>query len=89
MTDKVQTVGPFGGEGSLLWDDGAYSTVREIVVYASSVIESIEIEYDDNGSSVWAQKHGYSEDGNKNTVSPIQTYCLTYLIFCHTFSSIY
>nr|CAD1841739.1 unnamed protein product [Ananas comosus var. bracteatus] len=51
-------VGPWGGLGGSPWDDGVYTTVRQVVVVHGAAIDSIQIEYDRNGSSVWSGKHG-------------------------------
>ncbi|KAM7500413.1 hypothetical protein LguiA_024827 [Lonicera macranthoides] len=67
----VESVGPFGGAGGGLWDDGIYSTIRQIVIYTSSctsVIEGIQMEYDDEGESKWSEMHGPTKCAKKNTV---------------------
>ncbi|XP_061989419.1 jacalin-related lectin 3-like [Rosa rugosa] len=54
-------LGPFGSErGGKGFDDGAHSTVRQLVISHSSKsnINFLQIEYDDNGSSFWSDKHG-------------------------------
>ncbi|XP_029123290.1 jacalin-related lectin 3 isoform X2 [Elaeis guineensis] len=51
-------VGPWGGEGGSPWDDGVYTTIRQVVVVHGAAIDSIQIEYDKKGSSVWSEKHG-------------------------------
>ncbi|XP_038990479.1 jacalin-related lectin 3 isoform X1 [Phoenix dactylifera] len=51
-------VGPWGGEGGSPWDDGVYTTIRQVVVVHGAAIDSIRIEYDKKGSSVWSEKHG-------------------------------
>ncbi|XP_059652217.1 mannose/glucose-specific lectin-like [Cornus florida] len=61
-------VGPFGGYGGNHWDDGIYATVRQFIIYAGVMVDSIQIEYDKNGESVWSQKHGESTGGSKQTV---------------------
>ncbi|XP_058110546.1 jacalin-related lectin 3-like isoform X2 [Magnolia sinica] len=53
-------VGPWGGQGGTKWDDGAYTTIRQLVVVHAVAIDSIQIEYDNKGSSVWSEKHGGS-----------------------------
>ncbi|KAH7567215.1 hypothetical protein JRO89_XS07G0032900 [Xanthoceras sorbifolium] len=55
---KPLSVGPWGGQGGSRWDDGVYSTVRKVVIGHGSGIDSIEIEYDKKGSSIWSDKHG-------------------------------
>ncbi|KAH7673903.1 Mannose-binding lectins domain-containing protein [Dioscorea alata] len=51
-------VGPWGGQGGVPWDDGVYSTVRQIVITHGTAIDSIRIEYDRKGTSLWSVKHG-------------------------------
>uniref|UniRef100_A0A5B6YS50 Jacalin-type lectin domain-containing protein n=1 Tax=Davidia involucrata TaxID=16924 RepID=A0A5B6YS50_DAVIN len=60
--------GPFGGKEGCQWDDGIYTTIRQLIIYSSSVIENIQIEYDEKGRSDWSKKHGESESGMINTV---------------------
>ncbi|KAK3231688.1 hypothetical protein Dsin_003569 [Dipteronia sinensis] len=61
---KPMSVGPWGGQSGSRWDDGVYSTVRKVVIAHGSGIDSIEIEYDKKGSSIWSDKHG-GKGGNK------------------------
>ncbi|XWS14527.1 hypothetical protein CRYUN_Cryun35bG0017500 [Craigia yunnanensis] len=55
---KLVSVGPWGGQGGSCWDDGAYSTVRQLVIAHGAGIDSIQIEYDNKGNSIWSRKHG-------------------------------
>ncbi|KAL6188789.1 hypothetical protein ACLB2K_040180 [Fragaria x ananassa] len=58
---NVFKLGPFGsGYIGDSFDDEAHSTIKELVIsYTSSSICSIlQVEYDDNGSSVWSDEHG-------------------------------
>ncbi|ESQ34825.1 hypothetical protein EUTSA_v10007145mg [Eutrema salsugineum] len=55
---KPTSVGPWGGQSGHAWDDGMFTTVRQIVVAHGSSIDSIQVEYDKNGSSVWSEKRG-------------------------------
>ncbi|KAK4275148.1 hypothetical protein QN277_018281 [Acacia crassicarpa] len=57
---KPVTVGPWGGSGGSRWDDGIYSTVRQLVIAYGAGIDSIKIEYDQKGCSIWSDKHGGS-----------------------------
>ncbi|KMT20692.1 hypothetical protein BVRB_1g006670 [Beta vulgaris subsp. vulgaris] len=57
---KPVVVGPWGGQSGSNWDDGAYTTVRRILITHGAGIDSIHIEYDEQGSSVWSDKHGGS-----------------------------
>uniref|UniRef100_A0A7C9DXH2 Jacalin-type lectin domain-containing protein n=1 Tax=Opuntia streptacantha TaxID=393608 RepID=A0A7C9DXH2_OPUST len=50
--------GPWGGQYGYRWDDGDHSTVRQIVITSASGVDSIQFEYDDNGRSIWSDKHG-------------------------------
>ncbi|XP_022894534.1 jacalin-related lectin 3 [Olea europaea var. sylvestris] len=52
------SVGPWGGQDGFHWDDGVYSTVRQLEIAHGAGIDSIRIEYDRNGASVWSEKHG-------------------------------
>ncbi|XP_057726006.1 jacalin-related lectin 3-like [Arachis stenosperma] len=57
---KPASHGPWGGSGGSHWDDGVYSGVRQLVIAHGTGIDSIQIEYDKKGSSIWSQKHGGS-----------------------------
>ncbi|XP_027091225.1 uncharacterized protein [Coffea arabica] len=52
------SVGPWGGQDGYHWDDGVYSTVRQLVIAHGAGIDCIQIEYDRNGTSMWSEKHG-------------------------------
>jgi len=58
--EKPVSVGPWGGRGGYLWDDGVYSTVRQLVISHGEGIDSIQIEYDKNERSIWSLKYGGS-----------------------------
>lgn len=55
---KPVAVGPWGGQSGSNWDDGVYTTVKQIIITHGACIDSIQIEYDKQGSSVWSDKHG-------------------------------
>ncbi|KAE8656424.1 Jacalin-related lectin 3 [Hibiscus syriacus] len=55
---KPVTVGPWGGQGGSSWDDGVYFTIRQLVIAHGSGVDSIQIEYDNKGNSLWSKKHG-------------------------------
>ncbi|KAF8112434.1 hypothetical protein N665_0064s0066 [Sinapis alba] len=55
---KPASVGPWGGQSGHAWDDGMFTTVRQIVIAHGYSIDSIQVEYDKNGSSVWCEKRG-------------------------------
>ncbi|KAL5557963.1 hypothetical protein UlMin_034174 [Ulmus minor] len=61
---KPVSAGPWGGDDGVPFDDGVYSTVRQVIITYGSAIDSIQIEYDQKGSSVWSEKHG-GRGGNK------------------------
>lgn len=52
------SVGPYGGQGDDAFDDGAHTGVRQIRLYGQSIIESMTIDYDQNGSLVRSHQHG-------------------------------
>ncbi|OVA08713.1 Mannose-binding lectin [Macleaya cordata] len=54
------SAGPWGGQGGGPWDDGVHTSVRQFVIAYGMGIDSIQIEYDDKGSSIWSAKHGGS-----------------------------
>ncbi|KAL9316582.1 hypothetical protein ACSQ67_017583 [Phaseolus vulgaris] len=81
---KPQSVGPWGGNGGSPWDDGVYSGVRQLVIVHGAGIDSIQIEYDKKGSSIWSEKHGGSGgrktdkvkfDYPKEILTKIHGYC--------------
>lgn len=55
---KPVSVGPWGGQDGISFDDGVYSTVRQVVIVHGTAIDSIQIEYDKKNASVWSEKHG-------------------------------
>ncbi|KAB1203777.1 Agglutinin [Morella rubra] len=55
---KPISVGPWGGQLGLPWDDGFYSSIRQLVIAHGAGIDSLLIEYDDKGTSIWSEKHG-------------------------------
>ncbi|OIW02578.1 hypothetical protein TanjilG_24029 [Lupinus angustifolius] len=55
---KPESVGPWGGSGGSHWDDGVYSGVRQLVIAHGAGVDSIQIEYDKKGCSIWSMKHG-------------------------------
>ena len=67
---KPVSVGPWGGDDGVSWDDGVYSSVRQVVITHAMGIDSIQIEYDNNGTSIWSEKHGGRGGYIKDTVSP-------------------
>ncbi|RCV17022.1 hypothetical protein SETIT_3G185500v2 [Setaria italica] len=58
-------VGPWGGTGGYPWDDGVYSTIRQIVITHGAAIDSIRIEYDLKGRSVWSETHGGTDGSSQ------------------------
>ncbi|XP_048128152.1 jacalin-related lectin 20-like [Rhodamnia argentea] len=61
-----RSVGPFGGHGGSSYDDQTYSDIRKITIIVTSVIESITIDYDQNGCLVRSPRHGGSTDYDQN-----------------------
>ncbi|KAL9445950.1 hypothetical protein AB3S75_013766 [Citrus x aurantiifolia] len=68
VEDDHVTVGPWGGQNGARWDDGVFSGVRQVVISYGAGIDSILIEYDKKGSSVWSDKHGGSGGFKTNKV---------------------
>ncbi|KAF8013849.1 hypothetical protein BT93_I1647 [Corymbia citriodora subsp. variegata] len=58
------SVGPFGGHGGDSFDDQTYSDIRKITVVIGTVIDSITIDYDQNGCLVRSPRHGGSLGGH-------------------------
>ena len=65
---KPVAAGPWGGQEGFPWDDGVHSTVKQVVIVHGAGIESIQVEYDRKGTSIWSQIHG-GNGGMKTTVS--------------------
>ncbi|XP_059666856.1 jacalin-related lectin 3-like [Cornus florida] len=61
-------VGPFGGYGGDQWDDGVHTTVKQIIINVGVMVNSIQIEYDQNGQSIWSNKHGETIGGANHMV---------------------
>ncbi|KAM7465415.1 hypothetical protein LguiB_012977 [Lonicera macranthoides] len=57
MVVLVVTVKPFGGQSKDSWDDEAHTTIVKLIIYSSEVIESIQIEYDNNGQLKCSDTH--------------------------------
>ncbi|KAK3414055.1 hypothetical protein EUGRSUZ_I02558 [Eucalyptus grandis] len=55
-----QSVGPFGGHGGDSFDDQTYDGIRNIAVVFGKVINSITIDYVQNGCFVRSPRHGGS-----------------------------
>lgn len=66
----IVSVGPWGGDDGVSWDDGVYSSVRQVVITHAMGIYSIQFEYDNNGTSIWSEKHGGHGGSITDTVSP-------------------
>ena len=54
--------GPWGGEGGTAWDDGVYTGFKQIVITRGDAICSIQVQYDQNGKSVWSAPRGRTND---------------------------
>lgn len=57
---KVLSLGPWGGDGGKVFDDGINSGVREVHVKRTGGLVSIRVCYDQNGRVVWGNKNGGS-----------------------------
>ncbi|KAL5697665.1 hypothetical protein ACHQM5_028786 [Ranunculus cassubicifolius] len=68
---KTIRVGPWGGHGGSNWDDGTYTGVRSITLVYDRCIDSIRVEYDKNGKTVLAEKHG-GTGGTQTTTIQLQ-----------------
>ncbi|XP_022137378.1 jacalin-related lectin 3 [Momordica charantia] len=55
---KAMSLGQHGGAGGFLWDDGVFSSIKQLVINHGRCVDSIRTEYDDNGSSIWSRRHG-------------------------------
>ncbi|XP_059638427.1 jacalin-related lectin 3-like [Cornus florida] len=61
-------VGFVGRSGGEQWDDGTYTTVRELIIHSGWVIDSIQVVYNDKeGKPVWGKKHD-NDGGQPNMV---------------------
>ncbi|KAF8022663.1 hypothetical protein BT93_F0241 [Corymbia citriodora subsp. variegata] len=54
----VKSIGPFGGLGGCVWDDGMFNGVREIEIVYDFVIRGIMFVYDKSGEQVCSVMHG-------------------------------
>ncbi|KAJ4828065.1 hypothetical protein Tsubulata_020839 [Turnera subulata] len=52
------------GERGRPWDDGIFSGVKKIFLTKGEAICCIQIEYDQNGESVWSVRHGVGSEGS-------------------------
>ncbi|KAJ6399523.1 hypothetical protein OIU77_020142 [Salix suchowensis] len=59
-TKQAVSYGPWGGNGGIMFDDGAYTGVREVRLTSQGAIVSIQICYDLNGKATWGRKNGGS-----------------------------
>ena len=59
-TKQAVSYGPWGGNGGIIFDDGAYTGVREVLLTSQGAIVSIQICYDLNGKATWGRKNGGS-----------------------------
>lgn len=78
---KAVAVGPWGSQNGLMWDDGVYSTVRQLVIAHGSGIDSIQVEYDSKGSSFWSDKHGGNGGWKIDKVSPHFVTCTLTILY--------
>ncbi|KAF2286142.1 hypothetical protein GH714_010901 [Hevea brasiliensis] len=66
-TYTYQTCEQCGGQGQH-WDDGIHTTIRQLIIGAGSIVDSLHVEYDKHGRSLWSQKRGSSNGGSKYMV---------------------
>uniref|UniRef100_A0A0E0L560 Jacalin-type lectin domain-containing protein n=1 Tax=Oryza punctata TaxID=4537 RepID=A0A0E0L560_ORYPU len=66
VSKKIMKVGPWGGAGGSLWDDGGHTGIRSITLSYDRCIDSIAVEYDRNGVAVSGERHG-GAGGNQTT----------------------
>ncbi|RZS13643.1 hypothetical protein BHM03_00045255 [Ensete ventricosum] len=50
------------GDGGKPWDDGVYSGTKQVYITRGDAINSVHIEYDRSGQSVWSTRNGSSGD---------------------------
>ncbi|KAI3959091.1 hypothetical protein MKX01_023767 [Papaver californicum] len=62
------SAGPWGGQGGGRWDDGVHTAIKQLIVTHGTGIDSIQIEYDNKGNSVWSPKHGGNGGEKTNRV---------------------
>ncbi|XP_056693681.1 jacalin-related lectin 3 [Spinacia oleracea] len=60
ISKKVLSLGPWGGDGGKIFNDGIYTGVREVHITRSGGLVSIRVCYDQNGKVLWGRKHGGS-----------------------------
>lgn len=65
---KEPTAWPWGGDGGKPWDDGVFTGIKKIFLTKGDAIYAIQIEYDRNGQSIWAAKHGGNNEGSCHVV---------------------
>lgn len=58
--DEYEFTESYGGRGGYAWDDGGFTTIRKLEIFYDSFIDSILIEYDNNGYSKCSDIHGSS-----------------------------
>lgn len=55
---KAMSLGQHGGAGGIPWDDGVFSSIKQVVIASGKCVDSIQTEYDDNGTPTWSKVHG-------------------------------
>ncbi|XP_037497919.1 mannose/glucose-specific lectin [Jatropha curcas] len=68
MSYQLETCKPCGGQDGNVWDDGFHTTIRQLIVGVGSIVDSLQVEYDKHGRSMWCERRGYSIGGNKYMV---------------------
>uniref|UniRef100_A0A9I9CHW1 Jacalin-type lectin domain-containing protein n=1 Tax=Cucumis melo TaxID=3656 RepID=A0A9I9CHW1_CUCME len=65
-TVKIEMFG--AKDGGQPWDDGAHSTITQLLIYHNHWICSLQIEYDYNGQLISPSKHGGNEGSSSKVV---------------------
>ncbi|KAM3288872.1 hypothetical protein P3S67_022302 [Capsicum chacoense] len=58
--ERTISVGQWGSEKGWHWDDGVYTSIRQLEIAHGKGVHSLKVEYDKNGISVFSEKHGGS-----------------------------
>ncbi|WOK98586.1 hypothetical protein Cni_G07298 [Canna indica] len=88
-SSKTVKVGPWGGHGGSAWDDEMHTGIREITLVYDRCIDSIQVEYDQNGKPLLGEKHGGT--GGNTTIKIKLEYPQEYLttVSGHYFPVVY
>lgn len=79
--------GPWGACGGKAWDDGVFSTIKQVGVYLGyhqNVIYAIQFEYlKSNGKILSSQIHGDTDAADEVVLVCTNTVKYTLFYFCH------